>query len=658
MGSDSSPGPGPATGPGFPSATEAEWRALAEAGLKGRTLDDLVRRTLDGIAVPPLSSRADWPVPRGDIADPSGMPGLPPFTRGGRAARGGPRGLTWEARQRHAHPDPARAARQIRDDLERGATAIELVVGAGALDCRTAADFAALLDGLPAGTPVALDAGADGPAAAALLVAALGSATGALHLGLDPLGALAGTGRLPGSLDRAWDATAAWCVRADAAPPGSTVLRLDGARHQQAGASPAQALTAMLSGGVAALRALDARGVAPVDAAPLIVLRLATDADIFPSIALLRAARRLWARVLEACGVPAAGRGARLEAITLPTMLARHDAYTNLLRTTAAAFAAVAGGADVVTVEPFDAAVGVPGDVARRLARNTHLLLAEEAGLGRVMDPAGGAWSIERLTDALVAAGWALFQEVEAEGGLPDALARGVWQERLAATRATREAAIATGAAAIVGVSAWPALDTALPETEAVPAPALPDAGAPAELHGATAGRGLAEAMVAAAAGGATVASLSAALGGAPDSVVPLPLWRPSAPFEALRDAADAAAARPRVLVVALGPESEHAPRVAFARNLIAAGGIETVVGPPDAAGETGTEVAALCGSDAAYAADGPAAIAALRAAGVAVYVAGRPGTPGTEGADDHMHLKSDRLALLRGLHARLGVTP
>jgi methylmalonyl-CoA mutase len=131
-------------------------------------------------------------------------------------------------------------------------------------------------------------------------------------------------------------------------------------------------------------------------------------------------------------------------------MLSKVDPWSNLLRLTAAGFAAGAGGADAVVLEPFTAPLGQPDAFARRQARNIQLVLMQEAHLGRVADPAGGAWYLERLTDALARAGWAVFQEIERRGGLVAALESGVVAEEVARVRAARPETPIVGASRFV----------------------------------------------------------------------------------------------------------------------------------------------------------------------------------------------------------------
>jgi methylmalonyl-CoA mutase len=376
-----------------------------------------------------------------------------------------------------------------------------------------------------------------------------------------------------------------------------------------------------MAAGVAYLRALTDAGLDVATAARLLEFRYAATDEQFPTIAKLRAARRLWARVLSACGAPDAG-GQHQHAVSSPTMFTRRDPYVNLLRGTVAGFAAGVGGADAVTVAPFDAALGVATPFSRRVARNTQALLIQEAHLARVVDPAGGGWLVESLTDALARAGWAFFQELEAAGGAVVALDSGLVAARVEAVRAGREKAVATRRTPITGVSEFP--DLAEVPVERAPRPA--QNGSP---HGG------------------------------------LPVYRPAAPFEAYRDRSDAVLAatgtRPTAFLATLGPLATYSTRASFTRNLLAAGGIDAVeAGPTETAEAVATAwaqskaaVAVLCSSDALYAERGEATAAALRAAGARrILVAGTVDVPGIDG---QLYAGCDALAVIDGVYVAGG---
>lgn len=247
--------------------------------------------------------------------------------------------------------------------------------------------------------------------------------------------------------------------------PTALLMRADGRPYHEAGASEAQELAAVLATGVAYLRGWEDLGLEA--ARDAISFTLVADADQFLTIAKSRALRRLWARVEQACGLEP--KPIRLHAETAWRMLTRSDPHTNILRNTIAAASAILGGADSLTVLPHTRALGLPDAFARRIARNTSLVLLDEANLGRVADTSAGAGAFEALTETLCKEAWQLFQDLERDGGFVQALQSGTWQTRIAAVRATRRAALASGEATIVGVTRFEPSDEDRPGNPALP---------------------------------------------------------------------------------------------------------------------------------------------------------------------------------------------
>ena len=240
-----------------------------------------------------------------------------------------------------------------------------------------------------------------------------------------------------------------------AAFPNMQVFRLDAALAFEAGGSEVQELALMAASAATYMRLMLEAGLDAGTAAGLVEARLAADTDIHLTIAKLRAARRLFARIAESFGAPDTARRLKLHATTAHRMLSASDAWTNLIRNACAGFAAAAGGADAITVRPLTEAIGRPTQFARRVARNLHILLAEESHLGKVTDPAAGSFLHESLADALAHEAWALFQDIESKGGLVDAFASGWLQDAIRAVRDKRLAAIEDGKSPILGVTQY-----------------------------------------------------------------------------------------------------------------------------------------------------------------------------------------------------------
>jgi methylmalonyl-CoA mutase len=450
----------------------------------------------------------------------------------------------------------------------------------------------------------------------------------------DPLGVLAKTGTLYYPAQRSCE-IAAKLATDTRSMSYVTALLADGRPYHEAGASEAQELAAMLATLVAYLRACEAAGLRPRMALGKIALALAADADLFPTIAKLRAARRLVARVADASGAGSAAESVHLSASTSERMMARRDPWVNLLRTTVACAGAAFGGAEAITVLPFTWALGKPDAFARRIARNTHLVLQAESSAARVIDPAHGSWYVETLTDELAKAAWALFQEIEAKGGMAAALESGFIQEKVAQVAEARAGDIAHGRLELTGVSAFPRLG---------------DDGVKVEPH----------------------APFDSVVNGG-TSVVPLTPRRLAEPFERLRDAADAHAARtsqrPQVFLACLGDLAVHSVRATWMRNYLAAGGIEAVASAPlynsadagTAFAASGATIACICSSDQVYAELAGAAAGALKQAGAKhVLLAGRPkeqeAALTAAGVDTFIFPGGDAIAALTKLQEALGV--
>jgi methylmalonyl-CoA mutase len=597
----------------FPAATRDEWRELVAGVLRkaGRDelpdpVEDALRRPVaTGVTVAPLYTAED----AGDLPGAVGVPGLAPFVRGGRpgAASGDVPG-GWDIRQRHAHPDVATSKEAVLADLENGVTSLWLVLGDGAIPVDALPD---VLDGVFLDlAPVSVQGGL--PAAEAFLSLVEGRTDLAAggSLGLDPLGAQAASGE-------AQDLSGLPGVARRAAPLGLRTITVDATVFHDAGASAVEELGCSLACGVAYLRALTdsadgKQGLSVDDAFGALEFRYAATADQFTTIAALRAARRLWDRVGEASGASPEARGQRQHAVTSSVMTTRRDPWVNLLRTTVACFAAGVGGADVVTVQPFDAALGLPDSFSRRIARNTQNLLVEEGSLARVLDPAGGSWYVESLTEDLAQAAWSWFTEIERAGGLSQALTDGLVGDRIAQAWAERSTRLATRTDAITGVSEFPNLTEKLPQREPA-ADRRPSGG--------------------------------------------LPRVRAAQDFEELRDAADAAADRPTVYLATIGPVARHTARASFAANLFQAGGLATPTGDgPSGLADAGTTVACICGTDKDYASSAADLAQELKNAGAtAVWLAGKPDL-GVDGVDGYVYAGCDALDTLRTVFEQLGV--
>lgn len=583
----------------------SEWEKAAAAVLrKARRLteDDpdsavwsrLTGSTLDGIDLTPLGT----PALVADLPEPVRPPA---------------RGDGWDVRALLVDPDARATNAAALTDLENGATSVWVQVGASGV---AASELDTALAGVLLDVaPVVLDS-LDDPIGAATAFAELAGGqvlAAGTNLGVDPISTLAREG-VPA--DRAAGAGQdAEVVRAAtiAQELGCRALVVDGTAVHDLGASDAQELGYVLALGAHYLRVLAGAGVSVDDTVGLIEFRLAATDEQFVTIAKLRAVRRLWARMLELSGAAEDRRTMSLHAVTSRPMMTRYDPWVNMLRTCVAAFAAGVGGADVVTVLPFDACLGLPDAFARRIARNTSTLLVEESHVAKVADPAGGSFAVEKLTDDLAVAGWAELGRSEGSGGVVAALADGSLRTRIDEVVAERDRQVASRQRPLTGLTEFPSLHESLPQR----APYAEGAGKrrPVRPYG--------------------------------------------EPFEALRDHP----AERKVFLATMGTVAAHTARATFASSLFAAGGVEVVnAGRHDDAEalladytgpEGGQRVVCLVGTDTAYAQWGADLVKGLREAGAEwVIVAGKP-FEGTD-VDDSCALGVDALDFLRRTRGKL----
>jgi methylmalonyl-CoA mutase len=429
-----------------PTVTElAQWRKLADAVLKGADFDEvLTSKTADGIRIEPLYPKAE---------------GRAPII--GRAP-----GAPWLIMQRVDDADAARANAQALTDLENGANGLTLVfkesIGANGSGIEAKAEVVAeILKGvyLDAGIDIALDCGPRGRDAAHAFAEACKSLgfppnTVRVRFGLNPVGTGARIGSLHGEGAQVAKNVSAAANDLIAQGFKGLFIAADGRGVHAAGGSEAQELGFVLSSALFYLRGLEASGIALDEARAMIEFRLASDADQFLSIAKHRALRRLWASIEAQCGLEP--KPIFITSETASRMLTTRDPWVNLLRNGMGCFAAAIGGANAISVLPFTSAMGLADPFARRLARNTQLVLAQESHLASVTDPAAGAGGYEALTDALVEKAWAEFQSIEQDGGIVAALQKGSVQARVKAVDAERHVAIESKKVTILGVTLFP----------------------------------------------------------------------------------------------------------------------------------------------------------------------------------------------------------
>lgn len=578
---------------GFPPVSDAEWRAMVEKAIKGRDFDKVMTKKsyneidIKGLYVKPQASVHDQPMPKKQ---------------------------GWGICTPHWNRDSLVTNKAIKEDLMGGATGVGLRFQAGHFPGLDPASMAAYLDGIYLDmVDVTLLPGEDFYPVATAYLAYARSKVEDEHLsgclGCDPIGVLAQSGRLGATMDVCLAQGAEIASEMATKMPEMRTFHVNTAAYHTAGGSEKQELSIMLSTALIYLRAMEQAGMDLLAAASQIHFTLIADADIYLTMAKFRAARRLWAELLAHCGIKDCEMS--LSAMGAVRMLSVRDPWVNMLRSTAACFAAVTAGAGEVTLLPHDAMIGMPSDFARRMARNIQIILQEESNVGQVIDPAKGSYAIESLTSELTQTSWDAFTQIEKSGGMVEGLKIGTIQAGLQDSWLARRQNLAKRKDAVTGVSEFPdihekPIDNTGPQQ------------------------------------GFVTDVVEAAM-----EITPVAFHRLSEDFEALRDMSDRLLVekgyRPKIFLANLGTVAEHTARATFAKNFFEAGGIETVPTKGFADGKSlitafetsGCTAAVICGTDMAYEEKGLEIVAALRNAGAEqIYLAGRA-------ADDQAYLQA-----------------
>ncbi len=699
----------------FARPTYEEWVAAAVQSLKGKPLERLARTSDEGIEIKPLYRRADTAA----LAHPHTLPGRTPFVRG--AEPDGYLVRPWLVAQELAYPTAEQFNRALRYDLERGQTAVNLrldpptragldpdqaqagEVGWRGVSLATIEDMGTALHGVDlARLPIYMRVGTAALPLLALLAAWMrrqGRNIAQLQgcLENDPLGVLTHEGTLPLSIEQAYDEMA-WLLRwAEKHAPRLHTIGLHSYPYHNSGANAAQELAFTLGNGATYLRVMGERGLDANVTARHVMFHFAISGDFFMEIAKLRAARLLWGQIVAAFGGDEAAQKMRLHARTAVINKTVTDPYVNMLRVTTEALAAALGGADSISVAPFDEVIRPPDEFSRRIARNVQIILQEEAYLTRLLDPAGGAYYVEYLTDELARRAWALFQEVEGRGGMLAALQAGFPQRLIVEVVKSRVNKLAIRKNVLVGTNLYAnAAETLLENTEVDFTAVYQQRTRQIESYRTHDDDPLAhtavlqklgemltappeemvEAAIGAAQAGATLNEITRTLrinDGERPSIQPVVLRRWAEPFEALRRLAEGYAARhgrpPRIFLANMGPLRRFKPRADFARAFFEPGGFEVVY--PDGFGDVAAAATAaqaaepaavvICAADEAYPEVAPPLAQAVKeklGKDTAVLLAGRPGERETlyksAGVDAFIYQGADCYATNRWLLALL----
>ncbi|MBP1804790.1 methylmalonyl-CoA mutase [Rubellimicrobium aerolatum] len=451
----------------------SSWEERARAELKGRDPVTLTWRTLEGLPIKPLYTAADT-----DGLDP-GLPGEAPFLRGVRATMYA--GRPWTIRQYAGFSTAEESNAFYRKALDSGQQGVSVAfdlathrgydsdhprvegdVGKAGVAIDSVEDMRILFDGIPL-DKVSVSMTMNGaviPILANFIVA--GEEQGV------------GQDRLSGTIQN--DILKEFMVRNTYVYPPEPSMRIvsdiiahtasrmpkfnsisiSGYHMQEAGANLVQELAFTLADGREYVRAAIARGLDVDSFAPRLSFFFAIGMNLFMEASKLRAARLLWHRIMSGFGAQKAeSLMLRTHCQTSGVSLQEQDPMNNVVRTAYEALAAVLGGTQSLHTNSFDEAMALPSDFAARIARNTQLILQEETGVTKVVDPLGGSYYVEALTKEMADAAWALMEEVESLGGMTKAVASGMPKLRIEETAARRQALIDRGEEVIVGVNKY-----------------------------------------------------------------------------------------------------------------------------------------------------------------------------------------------------------
>jgi len=696
----------------FSPPSYEQWRELVEKQLKGAPFEKkLVTKTAEEISLQPIYLREDGQAYTETLA----APGAFPFTRGTNAT--GNRLQGSQVGQEFYYPTAQEFNQAVRGDAARGLQSLSLILdeaGCRGLDPQDAAEGQVGKDGISIATLEDLQQALEGldlselslqvrAGSAAIPFISLFSAylqskslsasTLKGSLQLDPVMELAQQGELKQSLTAAYDGMKQLVTWSRKNASDFKVLGIDARPYAESGGSAVQELAFVTATAVTYIRALLERGLSIDEIAPCISFTFSMGPDFFMEISKFRAARSLWAQVIDAFGGNETSQQLHLQASNASWNKTIHDPYVNMLRTTTETLSGVIGGCDSISVSPFDSLMGLPNDFSRRIARNTQIVIQEESHVDKVIDPAGGSWFIENLTDELATKAWGLFQEVEQEGGILQALQKGKIQEQIVATAEQRSKQVGQRKQVIVGTNMYAnleedLLESRLPDFTALKAQrseqvtayikqrktsvaslleALSEAATTEKLEKATEAAGQ----------GATLGELAKAIQSADQEIVQVTALKPhrnSTAYELLRKNAAAFQKKtgeaPKVFLANMGPLLQHKGRTDFVTDFLNPGGF-TLISPvgftsaADAAKaviESGALVTVICSSDAAYPDFVPEFTKALQAANPEILIA-LAGYPKDQieafreaGVEVFIHIKSENLPLLNQFQAKAGV--
>ncbi|MDR1667345.1 MAG: methylmalonyl-CoA mutase family protein [Bacteroidales bacterium] len=577
----------------FPPVSAEQWEEQIAIDLKGADYDKkLVWRTAEGIAVRPYYRSEHL----AGLEYLDAVPASFPYVRGKQQDTSG----RWRVRQDIGVKEGQESVSNIKalDALAKGADEIGFSI-CGREKIREV-NVPALLAGICSGAhPVHFYAGISAlPVLESFLKDAETKKSGRNGVKgavfFDPLGRLAYSGSFYGKSEFPLDMILQLFETAKDTKDFK-LIGVEAAHFQNAGATLVQELAYALSMGAEYLTRLTDAGLKAEEVAGRIQFKFAIGSNYFMEIAKIRAMRLLWANIVKAYTPKEEAACATIHAETADWNITVYDPYVNLLRSTSETMSAAIAGVDSMTVQPFDSAFRRPDALSERIARNQQIILQEEAGFGKIVDPAAGSYYVENLTASMADHAWKLFLETDDKGGYLEAMKAGLIQAQVEESAAKRRAAVASRKEILLGTNQYANLKEEMKDR-------LGDAGCCSDA------------------------------GNAVKIVPPLKLFRLGEPFEALRLRTENSGRRPKVFLLTVGHPVMRKARAGFALNFFSAAGFEVIDNNGFATVEEGVSAAetakadiiVLCSSDEEYPALAPQAVAAAKGKGILV-LAGFP---------------------------------
>ncbi len=662
----------------FDKVNFEDWMKLVEAQLKKPdAINSLITKTYDDIDLLPLYDK---------LSTHPSTPGKFPFTRSCTD-----KSRKWNITQIYTHPDLLEANRLIREDLNKGVTDIRLQMsevsrrataltknaflnGTG-LECYQLSQLESLLSDIQLErVPIELQAGASFYEFSTMLFAIarqrqIPSNKIKFSLNADPAAAFAEYGELPDSHEVLLDRLAQLAHYCSEQLVQSKAVGVSGVSYHNAGASQAQEIGAMLATGVTYLRSMVNSGMGINQACSQIRFNLTADIEFFQNIAKFRVLRELWAQVCKHSGAKEDFCKINLDGETSYRMLSRLDPWVNLLRNTLATSSAAIGNAGAICCHTFDSVLGNYSTLGHRMSRNTQLLLQDESNIHNTIDPTGGSFFIENYCEQLRKKSWTIMQNIEAQGGIFEALQSGDLQQNIAKVKQRRSKQIQTRKQALTGASEFAdpgelALDSVPVNFDQIRNHAIN------EIRGNAPPDSLDSSipdLIKAYISGASTQDISTLINGKKTHCTQLVSERLPVQFEALREASELYHTeydkQLSIVVITIGSPAQFNARLGFTKNFFAAGGInvETMTYQEEwkefeaLFDLCALPVVVICSNDENYNVSGERLISTLRNSGVdQIYIVGNAMKTLT---DVQLTLNCNIVEILQHTHKLLGVS-